>query len=162
MSGLEERLARLEALEDIKALKARYFRLLDLHRWEELRALFTDDARFDIGESRSQPADADAFVAAVRSHLDQAMTVHHGHTPEIEVLDATHARGVWAMQDLVEPPAGTGYPVLSGFGHYDEEYRKVDGQWRIARLRLTRLKRVVDGVVVQGQAVSGRRDGPEV
>lgn len=162
MTGLEERLARLEAVEDIKALKARYFRLLDLHRWDELRALFTDDARFDIGESRSQPADADGIVAAVRSHLDQAMTVHHGHMPEIEVLDAMHARGVWAMQDLVEPPADSGYPVLSGFGHYDEDYRKVDGQWRIARLRLTRLKRVVDGVVVQGQAVSGRRDGPEV
>ena len=29
---------------------------------------------------------------------------------------------------------------MRGFGHYRETYRKVDGQWRIATLDLTRLR----------------------
>ena len=29
---------------------------------------------------------------------------------------------------------------MQGFGHYHEDYRKEDGQWRIARLKLTRLR----------------------
>ena len=38
--------------------------------------------------------------------------------------------------DYVESPQF----VLHGFGHYHEEYRKADGAWRIARLKLTRLR----------------------
>jgi hypothetical protein len=154
---LEEGLARLQAVEDIKLLKARYFRYLDLHWWEELRRLFTDDARFDIGESSSKPATPEDFLNSVTGHLGTAMTVHHGHMPEIVIVDAEHAHGIWAMFDLVEPASTSGYPVLTGFGHYTEEYRRVDGQWRIVLLRLTRLKRSVDGQVLAGEHVSGRR-----
>jgi hypothetical protein len=38
------------------------------------------------------------------------------------------------MVDVVKLGAG-----FVGYGHYHEEYRKVEGDWRIARLRLTRL-----------------------
>jgi len=43
-----ETVDRLWAIEQIKQLKARYFRYLDLHWWHELRELFTDDAVFEI------------------------------------------------------------------------------------------------------------------
>lgn len=157
LRALADRIARLEALEEIKRLKARYFRYLDLHWWDELRALFTDDAEFDIGESSSRPRTPEEFIASVSRHLTDAMTVHHGHMPEIEILDDTRARGIWSMYDLVEPSATSPFPVLTGFGHYIEEYRKVDGKWLISRLRLTRLRRSVDGDVVEGADVSGRR-----
>lgn len=154
---IEQSLERIDALEEIRQLKARYFRYLDLHWWEELRALFTDDAEFEIGESTSRPSGPDEFLRSASKHLSTAMTVHHGHMPEIELVDDTRARGIWAMYDLVEPASGSGFPVLTGFGHYTEDYRKVDGEWRIARLRLTRLKRVVDGQVADGDRISGRR-----
>lgn len=154
---LRTEVRRLADIEEIKRLKARYFRYLDLHWWSELRALFTDDAAFEIGESTTAPRTADEFVAALRRHLDQAMSVHHGHMPEVEVLDAEHAYGIWAMYDLVEPAIGSGYPLLTGYGHYTEAYRKIDGHWRIAHLRLSRLKRSVDGAVVDGAEVDGRR-----
>ncbi|MFC4000183.1 nuclear transport factor 2 family protein [Prauserella oleivorans] len=157
LRALADRLARLEAVEEIKQLKARYFRYVDLHWWDELRALFTDDAEFDIGESSSQPSTPDEFIASISRHLTDAMTVHHGHMPEIEILDDTHARGVWAMYDLVEPPSDSRFPVLTGFGHYTEDYRRIDGHWRISRLRLTRLRRSIDGEVVEGADVNGRR-----
>jgi hypothetical protein len=46
------------------------------------------------------------------------------------------------MFDYVEwPPSGTGDRVgLQGYGHYVEEYVREDGEWRIARCRLNRLR----------------------
>ena len=29
---------------------------------------------------------------------------------------------------------------LQGYGHYREEYKREDGEWRIARIRLERLR----------------------
>lgn len=159
--SLAERLARLEAIEEIKRLKAAYFRYLDLHWWDELRRLFTDDAVFDIAESTGAPSSPDEFLDRVRRHLDTALTVHHGHMPEITVVDEDHAHGVWAMYDLVEPAADSGFPVLTGFGHYTERYRRVDAHWRICGLRLTRLSRTVDGRLVEGDAVAGARSFDE-
>ncbi|PWI10449.1 nuclear transport factor 2 family protein [Streptomyces sp. NWU339] len=147
----------LKDVEEIKRLKARYFRYVDLHWWPELRSLFTDDAVFEIGESSSAPRTTEEFVTSVGRHLGEAMSVHHGHMPEIEIVDAGTAHGIWSMFDVVEPSPSSGYPVLTGYGHYTEDYRKVDGQWRIARLRLTRLRRSVDGNVIDGAQVNGRR-----
>src|SRR3954462_1444674 len=101
LQQLEQRLARLEDIDSIKRLKARYFRYLDLHWWEELRALFTDDAVFEIEEATAKPGSPDAFIQSATKHLSSAMPVHHGHMPEIELIDDSNARGIWAMYDLV-------------------------------------------------------------
>ena len=59
---------------------------------------------------------------------------------------ADRARGVWAMMDLVDlgegrsPREAPGYRGFLGLGHYEEEYRRVDGEWRFCFLRLTRLR----------------------
>lgn len=134
-------LERLMAVEEIKKLKARYFRLLDAHDWDAFADVFTDDVVFDVAESSSGASTKDQFLASVREHLTTAVSVHHGHTPEIEIVDDTSATGIWAMFDRVEPPPGSDYPVLTGAGHYHEEYRREAGQWRISRLALTRIKR---------------------
>jgi hypothetical protein len=45
------------------------------------------------------------------------------------------------MSDYVEWPADDGQRVgLRGYGHYFEEYEREDGQWRISRSRLERLR----------------------
>ncbi len=55
------------------------------------------------------------------------MTVHQGHMPEIEFLDADHASGIWSMFDWVDDP-GRGF-AAQGFGHYHERYvRCPDGK----------------------------------
>src|SRR5262245_54671508 len=128
-------------IEAIKQLKARYFRFVDGHKWEELRGLFTDDLRMYRGES-PEPASttADAFVARVSKNLGNVRSVHHGHMPEIELTGPTTARGVWAMFDWLDYQDGREH-MRQGFGHYHDEYEKgADGKWRIKSFRLVRIR----------------------
>lgn len=144
MTPLEELLEK----EAIKDLKARYFRHLDTKNWDEWRKVFTDDVhvRVDLTASKlneqglpsDNPSGVDDFVATNSARLADYVTVHHGHMPEITIIDESSAKGIWAMEDIVEAPGNE--RVMKGYGHYHEEYRKVDGKWRIAQLYLKRLR----------------------
>lgn len=135
-----ERAAELTEIEAIKQLKARYCRLLDTKQWDAWRELFTDDFVSDTSQSGGQViAGADEFVAFVRRNLGKPSqpTVHQVHAPEIELIAATEATGVWALNDVVRLAPGLN---LNGYGHYHETYVKVDGRWRIKTSTLTRLR----------------------
>ena len=131
--------ATLAEIEAIQQLKARYFRLLDTKQWEAWREVFSDDFTADVESGGVHPtlhfASADELVASNRKILASAVTVHHGHMPEITLTGPDTATGVWAMMDIVKLGAG-----FRGYGHYHEEYVKQAGRWRIRRMRLTRLE----------------------
>lgn len=142
--SLVERIERLEAIEEIRALKAKYCRCVDTKDWEGFASIFTEDLVIDFGESTSNPRSKDEFVASAAKHFERNLSVHQVHNGEVEILDATHARAVWPMYDLVEKTsADSAYESHTGWGHYTEEYRKEDGRWLCSRTQLTRLKRVV-------------------
>jgi hypothetical protein len=128
----------LTEIEAIKRLKARYFRFMDQKRWDEWDQVFTEDFTGVVhGPHKEIRYNGRAdFVGQNRVTLATAVTVHHGHMPEIELLTPTTATGIWAMFDYVQMPQMT----LEGYGHYTEEYVKEDGQWKIKSLRLTRLR----------------------
>lgn len=129
--------APADDIEDLKRLKARYFRCLDTKDWAGLRAVFTDDVVADSTEAGGQVVTgADAFIAFLQEVLADATTVHQGHMPEIELTSPTTATGIWALHDIVIWPTGL---RLDGHGHYHETYAKTDAGWRIASSRLTRL-----------------------
>jgi uncharacterized protein (TIGR02246 family) len=133
----------LDDIEAIKRLKARYFRTLDTQDWEGFGLVFTEDAVLDVPEVDSVSEGREAIVAMVSSSLAKARTVHHGHMPEIQLTGPDTARGIWAMQDYNEwAPRESGERVgIRGYGHYREEYRRDDdGEWRISRSRLERLR----------------------
>jgi hypothetical protein len=132
----------LAAIEEIKQLKARYFRLMDTKKWTEWANVFTADLSAWIEDIPDvKYAGRDEFVSAVSSMLADATTTHHGHMPEIEITAPDTARGIWAMSDHVKVASPNRTLELNGYGHYHEEYRKEpDGQWRISSLRLHRLR----------------------
>jgi hypothetical protein len=138
----QDRARELFEIEAIKQLKARYFRLLDTKQWDEWGLVFTADCVMELPEADLVNDGRAAIVEQVSAALAGTRTVHHGHMPEIEITGSDTARGVWAMFDYVEwPAAETGERVgLNGYGHYLEEYRRDGGEWRIARLRLERLR----------------------
>ncbi len=134
-----------EHLEAIRRLKARYFRCIDTKDWAGLRDVVCDDIDIDVhADSGRRYAGGDAFVASVQRNLADAVSVHHGHMPEIEMTSSTTAMGVWSMEDEIWFPEGASIRYLHGYGHYHETYRREpDGQWRIATMRLVRLRRDV-------------------
>ena len=127
----------MDDIEAIKQLKARYFRFMDTKDWEGYRTVFAEEAWM-----RNSPDPEDVFegrdeiVRKVSDALAEAVTVHHGHMPEITLTGADTATGIWAMYDFVDLPQ----LMLHGWGHYHEQYVKRGGEWQILSSRLTRLR----------------------
>ncbi|MGE0773669.1 MAG: nuclear transport factor 2 family protein [Sphingomonadaceae bacterium] len=148
-------LSRLVAIEEIKTLKARYFRGVDTKDWVLLDDVMAEDIVVDYRGTATDPgtginyapdATGDTIqgralvIDGLKKSLDGIVSAHQGYMPEIEILSDTEARGVWAMFDALRFPAGAPISALSGFGHYHETYQKIDGRWRIKTLRLPRLR----------------------
>lgn len=130
-------------IEQIKQLKARYFRLLDTKDWDAFAELFTDDCHHVLPSAEPKPPQSnEEYLAGLRSALGDGMTVHHGHMPEITILGPNEASGIWAMFDYLDIDRSDGPPVrMQGYGHYHETYRKgEDGVWRISSKRNLRLR----------------------
>jgi len=135
-------LERLLAIEEIRQLKARYFRGIDMKDRAGLAAVFAPDGVLDhrAAEVEDTVTGADTIAEFIIDSVREAVTVHHGHMSEIEILTDTTARGIWSMEDKLWWPKGSPIETIHGYGHYHEDYRKVDGEWKIAVNRLTRLR----------------------
>lgn len=136
---------RLIAIEEIKQLKARYFRCVDGKDWDGFAAVFTPDATVDYTPEGGDPKDWSMagvanIVAFVQKALAGANTIHHGHMPEIEIISPMAARGIFSMEDMIWWPEGSRRKTLHGWGHYHETYTKIADRWLIKTLRLTRLR----------------------
>ena len=139
-------------LEAIRQLKARYCRFLDAKDVESWRGVFTTDVvvKLDMAVSTggADPMTApavegvDNFVPMVMGGLENAATMHHCHTPEINLTSPVTATGIWAMEDWII--FGNGHE-LHGAGHYRETYEKQDGTWRIKTLHLARTILKISG-----------------
>jgi hypothetical protein len=144
---------RLKAIEEIRTLRARYWRYLDTQQWQAFGELFVEDAVSEGPADGFKAVGRDQIQSAVAAALDGVRTVHLGCHSEIEVLDEEHARGIWAMADLLHfPPgdlvrSGTDSPAaLRGYGYYVDEYVKQGSNWLFARADLHRLHREFETV----------------
>jgi SnoaL-like domain len=130
---LEKRLARLEAIEAIRQLKARYFHACDNKQPHVVRQCFPAgqiDLRYGrIGNFSNREQLLDVFTAlACQQHI---VEMHHGQNPRIEVLDADRATGIWGLYYyLIDTRRQT---VTQLAGCYDDDYACRDGQWLITR-----------------------------
>lgn len=145
-------ITRLVIIEDIRDLKARYFRLLDAKLWDEFGALFTHDAVMDL--SSVLPAGTpeelltvngrDAIVAQNRALLSNAIMVHNGYSHELAIHDENNASGIWSQEDRVVFPDDVECPFpyrrSHNFGRYYEDFRREADGWKIARLKLVRSR----------------------
>jgi hypothetical protein len=132
-------------IEQIKQLKARYFRLMDLKQWDGLADVFADDVEIDVtGEGGGVSHSVAEYIPFLRSSIEDVITVHHGHMPEIELTSDSAARGVWALEDQLWWPEGGPLKHMHGFGHYHETYEKTAAGWKIKSMTITRLHRLID------------------
>ena len=145
-------LARLIAIEDIRQLKMRYFRHMDMRDWDAMAQVFCRDARFDCsegfayttldgvthGEIGPITTGRGPIMAWISAAFAEQASCHHGHGHEVTIDSETEAHGICAMEDWIYGPDRRTRHV-NAVGHYHERYRFEDGAWRIAEAKLTRL-----------------------
>jgi hypothetical protein len=140
----------LMADREIRNLRGRYWRMADTKEWEEYGNLFAPDGTFSDHAANFHCHGREEVVRKIGGVLANCQTVHHGHQAEIYIDDETHARGIWMLEDyLIFPPGGAGggdelnpYPAstVKAYGHYMDDYVKLDGVWRFQAINLYRLR----------------------
>jgi hypothetical protein len=135
MASLEQRIARLEAIEAIRQLKARYLDACDRKQPARVRSCFVDgDMVIDydrVGVLNS----ADELTALFERFgcEPHVVEMHHAQNPQIVVEDDDHASGRWGLYyHLIDTRADS---VTQLGGYYEDEYRRVDGEWKISATR---------------------------
>lgn len=150
---------RLSAEAGVRKVKATYWYTMDTKDWAGLAGVFTTDAIFDMRGERAHSLSTDiadlepvedaiaqedpavaigaaAIAEFIRNVVETWVTVHHGAAPIIDVSAADRATAIWPFFDFIDD----GRNALRGYGHYHDEYRKVDGEWRISHCRITRIR----------------------
>ncbi len=141
-ASLEQRLARLEAAEAIRAVISRFARAADDNcRPERMRPLFAEDAVFEVGSFDTYRGSEEILrKLSDNNKTGFHWTLHYLIGPEITVT--ADARAATAFFYLWEPAAT---PLPDGGqraywigGWYDAELVCGDAEgWRFHRLRLT-------------------------
>jgi len=130
---LEARLRKLEDIEEIRFLKSRYFNCCDRKDPKGMRACFKDGPVYIDYGAVGTFDNADALVKVfteIACH-DHMVEMHHGMNPQIELLDATRARGTWKLHYFLINTKDKSLTQLGGY--YEDEYQLVNGAWKISR-----------------------------
>ncbi|HEY6131625.1 MAG TPA: nuclear transport factor 2 family protein [Halioglobus sp.] len=164
---LEQRLSRLEAIEAIKQLKARYFQACDTKQPDVVRECFAAGA-IDLRYGRIGHFSDREQMLAVFTELacqEHIVEMHHGQNPCIEVHDADHATGTWGLYYYLIDTRRRIVTQLAGM--YDDAYVRSDDGWRITRsyynVTSTQIFNLSDGlarVIFAGRAAPLELDDP--
>jgi ketosteroid isomerase-like protein len=131
---LEQRITRIEDLEAIKQLKARYCEICDDdHNPDRITSVFAEDA---IWEGRGiAKAKGHAEIRALFESFQKMMsfTQHMTMNPIIDV-DGDRAQGTWYFFGTFTFYEGNQAKWQSA--RYHEDYVKLDGAWKIQHLRV--------------------------
>ncbi|MGD8318067.1 MAG: nuclear transport factor 2 family protein [Myxococcales bacterium] len=143
---IEARICRLEAIEAIKSLKARYWDRCDHKDVEGVRSCFVDgpvEIHYDGPVGLVHHRDALYQVFEDVACNAQIVEMHHGGPPRIEVCLPDSANARWQLvYHLMNTDART-MSVVGGY--YDDEYRCIEGEWLISKTRFTVCSAVTYG-----------------
>jgi uncharacterized protein (TIGR02246 family) len=135
---LEQRLRRVEDIEEIRALLLAYATHLDAGDHRAYAELFTADGELvaQLGQAKGREA--------IRALLDEKLggaalprrTAFHlvGNSVIAVSGDKATSKALWAYITHDDD----GYPVILQLGHYDDELRREDGRWLFARRQISR------------------------
>lgn len=144
---------RLEASDEIRQAKAKYFRGVDTSDAELVRGVLADDCVLDYMGCCTDPKTGRDFLPAMNVVMRGAaswsaegfakmgiVSAHHGHNCEIDFTSDTTAEVIWSMTDRLFMPEGAPYALMTGYGFYHETYEKVGARWKIKHLRIVRTR----------------------
>jgi len=130
---LEKRITRLEDIEEIKKLKARYCAICDDdHNPGQITTIFTEDAIWEGAGNGVHQGHA-AIRALFEKFKDRfSFSQHNVLNPIIEV-DGDRAKGTWYF--LGPFTIRKGNRAFWFAVRYEDDYVKLNGEWKIKHLR---------------------------
>lgn len=132
-TDLEQRIARLEAIEEIKQLKARYCEICDDdHNPERIASVFAPDGIWEgagFGKAQGHEAIRELFRSFQKLI---SFSQHNVMNPQIQV-DGDRATGSWYFLGpfTFRKNNENKWLVL----RYDDDYVRIDGEWKYQHLR---------------------------
>ena len=132
MAQFEKRLTRLEDIEAIKQLKARYCAIADEdHNPDKITTLFVEDGIWEGGFGTAQGHEA---IRRLFQRAQQRFSFSHHMVmnPIIEV-EGNSAKGTWYFFGLFTVRETNEARWLAV--RYEEDYIKVNGEWKYQHLR---------------------------
>ena len=132
MGQLEQRLTRLEDIEAIKQLKARYCAIADEdHNPDKITTLFVEDGIWEGGMGIAQGHEA---IRQLFQRAQQRFSFsHHMVTNPIIEVEGNRAKGVWYFFGPFTFRKNTEAKWMAV--RYEDDYVKVNGEWKYQHLR---------------------------
>jgi len=133
---LERELSRLQAIEEIRQLKARYLNACDRQDPEAVRQCFAEGEVVIDMSYFGQCSNRDEFVDGIfvpRGCHEHVLDMHHCANPEIDILDDGRARGVWSLNYRNINTQELTVTLMSAL--YHDQYSRIDGQWKVSHSR---------------------------
>lgn len=132
---LEARIARLEAVEAIRKLKARYFHACDTKSPRQMRDCFIEgEMLIDYGRVGTfNNRDALLAVFELLGCKEHIVEMHNGPDGQIDILGESRAKGIWSLHYQLINTRDNTLTQLGAF--YHDEYTRVDGEWKISATR---------------------------
>lgn len=149
IDDLARRVAVLEDIAAIRALKARYLRAADLKLIDDIRDCF-DPMGAVIAYEDFPVLDRDGFVAAFRDLACRpgVFDMHHGSNAEIALTGPHSATGKWSLyfQSIILEQR----TVLQFGCEYEDEYTRRDGSWYISRTATRKTSICIETIAADG------------
>ena len=138
MQALEQRLRRLEDIEEIRRLLEDYARCLDAGDHAAYADLFTENGELhaQLGVAKGRAAIRDLLDARLKGDDGPRRTAFHqigNATIDVDGDRAT-SRVMWAYVTHDDES----YPLVLQVGHYDDLLVRDGGRWRFERRTITR------------------------
>jgi hypothetical protein len=128
---LEERIQKLEDIEEIRRLRMHYHQFINDGYWDRFPELFTEEAVVDFGyiaKGKGHKEIGEVFLRIPRN-LDLVTQFIHNHLVDVDGDTAT------GLSYLDARYAQDGESVMVA-GKFDEKYTRTKAGWRIQELKL--------------------------
>ncbi|TWG96345.1 uncharacterized protein (TIGR02246 family) [Nocardioides sp. J9] len=122
-------LAELVAREQIRELAANYCHGIDKRDLDRLLGVFDEKAEWVLGED-VRPTGHDAIAEMTRGIWEAHELTHHWTANHVIEVDGDRATGLCDVDSTVRLASGEWKRAAAS---YRDEYRNVDGQWKITR-----------------------------
>lgn len=140
---IEERISRLEDIEAIRYLQAKYQRCLDMRDFDNLASCFIEDATSSYDDGKMTYLGKVNIIKFLCKVMKLNMpSTHSIHGGEIDIIDNENAQAKWVLEDhLIIQRA---FVKLYGAAVYNIKYIKKDNEWFIKNIGYKRYFQYVE------------------